>query len=70
MNLQGHRNDAGESRPVAMPLVCLDSAGVWLSCQAIIWISVLAGLFWVLVTYVLWTDKLHCFIIPTNEIVR
>jgi len=25
--------------------VCLDSAGVWLSCQAIIWISVLAGLF-------------------------
>ena len=30
---------------VALPLVCLDSAGVWLSCQAIIWISVLAGLF-------------------------
>ena len=28
---------------VALPLVCLDSAGVWLSCQAIIWISVLAG---------------------------
>ena len=25
--------------------MCLDSAGVWLSCQAIIWISVLAGLF-------------------------
>ena len=24
---------------------CLDSAGVWLSCQAIILISVLAGLF-------------------------
>ena len=23
--------------------VCLDSVGVWLSCQAIIWISVLAG---------------------------
>ena len=33
MNLQGHRNDAGESRPVALPLVCLDYAGVWLSCQ-------------------------------------
>ena len=31
--------------PVALPLVCLDSAGVWLSCQAISWISVLAGLF-------------------------
>ena len=30
---------------LALPLVCLDSAGVWLSCQAIIWISVLAGLF-------------------------
>ena len=30
---------------VALPLVCLDSAGVWLLCQAIIWISVLAGLF-------------------------
>ena len=49
MNLLGHRNDAGESRPgyifVALPLVCLDSAGVWLSCQAIIWILVLAGLF-------------------------
>ena len=45
----GSQNDAGESRPgylyVALPLVCLDSAGVWLSCQAIIWISVLAGLF-------------------------
>ena len=38
---------------VALPLVCLDSAGVWLSCQAIIWISALAGLFWVFaqVTY-------------------
>ena len=23
---------------IALPLVCLDSAGVWLSCQAIIWI--------------------------------
>ena len=30
---------------VALPLVYLDSTGVWLSCQAIIWISVLAGLF-------------------------
>ena len=41
---------------VALPLVCLDSAGVWLSCQPIIWISVLAGLFRVFanqVTYVL-----------------
>ena len=24
---------------VALSLVCLDNAGVWLSCQAIIWIS-------------------------------
>ena len=39
MNLKGHRNDAGESRPVSLPLECLDSIGVWLSCQAIIWIS-------------------------------
>ena len=35
------------SQPVkadlALPSVCLDSAGVWLSCQAIMWISVLAG---------------------------
>ena len=30
---------------LALPLVCLDSAGVWLSYQAIIWISVLVGLF-------------------------
>ena len=49
MNLQGHRNDAGESRLgylyVALPFVWLDSAGVWPSSQAIIWISVLAGLF-------------------------
>ena len=59
MNLQGHRNDAGDSRPgyvfVPLPLVYLDSAGVWLSCQAIIWILVLVGLFWVFanqVTYV------------------
>ena len=28
---------------IALPLVCLDSAGVWLSCQAIIWISVFVG---------------------------
>ena len=48
MNLQGHRNDANESRPgyfVALSLVCVDSVRVWLSCQAIIGISVLAGLF-------------------------
>ena len=50
MNLQGYRNDASESKPrlfVALSFVCLDSARVWLSCQAIIGISVLAGLFWV-----------------------
>ena len=29
---------------LALPLACLDSIGVWLSCQAIIWISILAGL--------------------------
>ena len=29
---------------LALSLVCLDSARVWLSCQAIKWISVLAGL--------------------------
>ena len=33
---------------VTLLLVCLDSARVWLSCQAIIGISILAGLFWVL----------------------
>ena len=32
---------------VALSLVCLDSARVWLSCQAIIGISVRAGLYWV-----------------------
>ena len=40
---------------LALSLVCLDSARVWLSCQAIKWISVLAGLYQVLanpVTYV------------------
>ena len=59
MNLQGHRNDAGKSRPawlfVALALVHLDSARVWLSYQAIIWISILARLlqdFANLVTYV------------------
>ena len=26
---------------IALPLVCLDSAGVWLSCQAIIWFQFL-----------------------------
>ena len=41
---------------VALPLVCLDSAGVWLSCQAIIWISVLAGLFWVFANQVTFTE--------------
>ena len=41
MNLQGHRNDGSGSRPGSAIGV---SAGVWLSCQAIIWISVLAGL--------------------------
>ena len=30
---------------LALSLVCLDSERVWLSCQAIIGISVLAGLF-------------------------
>ena len=42
MNLQGHRNDASESRPGYLyltSLVCLDSTSVWLSCQPIIWIS-------------------------------
>ena len=29
---------------LALSLVCLDGAGVWLSCQAIKWNSVLAGL--------------------------
>ena len=41
---------------LALSLVCLDSAKVWLSCQAIKWISVLAELCQVLanpVTYVL-----------------
>ena len=33
---------------LALSSVCLDSARVWLSCQAIKWISVLAGLCWVL----------------------
>ena len=39
MNLQGHRKDASQSRP---GYLYLDSAQVWLSCQAIVWISVLA----------------------------
>ena len=42
MDLQGQENS------LALSLVCLDSARVWLSCQAIKWISVLAGLCWVL----------------------
>ena len=40
---------------LALSLVCLDSARVWLSCQAIKWIAVLAGLCRVLanpVTYI------------------
>ena len=61
MNLQGHRNDASESRPawlfVALSLVHLDSAGVWLSCQAIIWISVLVGLFRVFANPVTYSQK-------------
>ena len=46
MNLQGHRNDSNESRLV----ICSSMTGVsgsarlWLSCQAIIWISLLVGL--------------------------
>ena len=43
---------------LALPLVCLDSAGVWLSCQAIIWISVLAGLFRVFANQVTFNDQL------------
>ena len=43
INLQGQKNDACESRPgclsLALSLVCLDSARVWLSCQAIKWIA-------------------------------
>ena len=42
MDLQGQENAACESRPtylLALSLVCLDSARVWLSCQAIKWIS-------------------------------
>ena len=35
--------------------MCLDSAGEWLSCQAIIWISVLAGLFRVFANQVTYT---------------
>ena len=49
MNLQGYRNDPSESRPgylyIALSLMYLDSARVWLSCQVIIGISVLVGLF-------------------------
>ena len=49
MDLQKQKNAACESRPVyilALSLVCLDKYNprVWLSCQAIKWISVLAGL--------------------------
>ena len=47
---------------VALPLVCLDSARVWLSCQAIIWISVLAGLFRVFlnqVTYMIYNYNMQ-----------
>ena len=60
MDLQGQKNAACESRPghLYLSLVYLNSARVRLSCQAIKWISVLAGLCWVLVnpvTYDLYT---------------
>ena len=42
---------------LALPLVCLNSAGVWLSCQAIIWISVIARLFRVFATQVTYVFK-------------
>ena len=47
MNLQGHRNDANESRPGYLLLShwCLHSARVWLSCQAIIGILFLRDCF-------------------------
>ena len=46
MNLQGHRNDASDLCICSSLVgVYLDSARVWLSCQVIIGISVLAGLF-------------------------
>ena len=61
MDLQGHKNAACESRSgyisLALSLVCLDSAGVWLSCQAINWISVLARLFQVLANPVTYFDR-------------
>ena len=49
-------------KAVALPLVCLDSAGVWLSCQAntSTWISVLAGLFRVFANQV--TNKVVYFV--------
>ena len=44
---------------LGMLLVCLGSARVWLSCQAIKWISVLALLCWVF-TYISDTFLLYC----------
>ena len=45
MNLQYQKNAACECcLSLVLSLVCLDSTRVWLSCQAIKWISVLAGL--------------------------
>ena len=45
---------------VALSLVCQNNSGVWLSCQAIIWISVLAGLFRVFANQIIYckTDEL------------
>ena len=34
----GSQNDANGSRPVVLSLACLDSARVWFSCPAIIWV--------------------------------
>ena len=54
MNLQGQKNVACETRPG--PVIGVSE--VWLSCQAIKWISVLAGLCRVLanpVTFIMHT---------------
>ena len=53
----GSQNDANESRPVVLSLVYVDSAKVWLSCQAIIGISVLVELFWVFANPVTYVNK-------------
>ena len=46
MGLQGHEHDASKSRHchLALSIMFLDSTGVWLSCLATNWISVLAPL--------------------------